>query len=122
MIIHIRLPLNGLLRLGFQRIEDSYHPPRYRELGSPAEMRKLLNEKTAEQGGECAICHAEFVDCTDIAADHRCPNIVERAATILLVDQPVRHRQGLKQPLAKVSRRRMELLLERKKEIPDEGL
>ena len=45
-------------QLGVQRIEDPHHPRGYRELRSPAEMRKLLNRKIAEQDGKCAICHA----------------------------------------------------------------
>ena len=53
------------LRLGVQRIEDPHHPRGYRELRSPAEMRKLLNRKIAEQvlewtadgrlTGQCAL-------------------------------------------------------------------
>ena len=37
------------LRLGVQRIEDPHHPRGYREMRSPAEMRKLLNRKIVEQ-------------------------------------------------------------------------
>jgi hypothetical protein len=44
-------------QLGVQRIEDPHHPREYREIRSPAEMRKLLNRKIADQGGKCAICH-----------------------------------------------------------------
>ena len=44
-------------QLGVQRIEDPHHPRGYRELRSPAEMRKLLNRKIVEQDGKCAICH-----------------------------------------------------------------
>ena len=40
------------LRLGVQRIEAPQHPRGYRELRSPAEMRKLLNRKISEQGGD----------------------------------------------------------------------
>jgi hypothetical protein len=40
------------LRLGVQRIEDPHHPRGYRELRSPAEMRKLLNRKIVEQGSK----------------------------------------------------------------------
>ena len=47
-------------QLGVQRIEDPHHPRGYRELRSPAEMRKLLNRKIVEQDGKCAICHQEF--------------------------------------------------------------
>ena len=54
------------LRLGVQRIEDPHHPRGYRELRSPAEMRKLLNRKIVEQGGKCAICHDEFTEYSDI--------------------------------------------------------
>jgi hypothetical protein len=61
------------IRLGVQRIEDPHHPRGYRELRSPAEMRKLLNRKIAEQDGKCAICHKEFVEYSDIVPDHRHP-------------------------------------------------
>ena len=57
-------------RLGVQRIEDPHHPRGYRELRSPAEMRKLLNRKVAEQGGKCGICHEPFTDCGEIVPDH----------------------------------------------------
>jgi hypothetical protein len=39
-----------LIRLGVQRV-DPHHPRGYRELQSPAEMRKLLNRKTVQQPG-----------------------------------------------------------------------
>ena len=39
-------------QLGVQRIEDPHHPRGYRELRSPAEMRKLLNRKIVEQAGK----------------------------------------------------------------------
>jgi hypothetical protein len=55
------------LRFGVQRIEDSHHPRGYRELRSPAEMRRLLNRKIAEQGGRCAICHKEFAEYSSTA-------------------------------------------------------
>ena len=60
------------LRLGVQRIDDydPHHPRGYRELRSPAEMRKLLNRKIAEQNGKCAICHKEFTEYSDIVPDH----------------------------------------------------
>ena len=54
---------------GIRRFEDP-HPRRYRELRSPAEMRKLLKRKVAEQKGICAICHEEFTDYNDIVPDH----------------------------------------------------
>lgn len=55
-----------LIRLGVQRIEDPHHPRGYRELRSPAEMRKLLNRKIVEQDRKCAICHEEFTDYNDM--------------------------------------------------------
>jgi len=58
------------LRLGVQRIEDPHHPRGYRELRSPAEMRKLLNRKIAEQDGKCAICHTAFTHYCEIVPDH----------------------------------------------------
>ena len=56
--------------MGVQRIEDPHHPRGYRELRSPAEMRKLLKRKVAEQNGVCAICRCEFTDYGDIVPDH----------------------------------------------------
>ena len=61
------------VRLGVQRIEDPHHPRGYRELRSPAEMRKLLNRKIVEQDKKCAICHEEFTSYNDIVPDHRSP-------------------------------------------------
>ena len=60
------LPKPKLVKLGIQRIEDPHHPRGYRELRSPAEMRKLLNHKVRQQAGICAICHEEFTDYNDI--------------------------------------------------------
>jgi len=60
------LPKPKLVRLGVQRVEDPHHPRGYRELRSPAEMRKLLNRKIRQQAGICAICHEEFTDYNDI--------------------------------------------------------
>ena len=61
------------LQPGIRRIEDPHHPRGYRELRSPAEMRKLLNRKIAEQDRRCAICHEEFTDYNDVVPDHRNP-------------------------------------------------
>ena len=55
-----------LVRLGVQRVDDPHHPRGYRELRSPAEMRKLLNRKIRLQAGICAICHEAFTDYNDI--------------------------------------------------------
>jgi len=62
-----------LIRLGVQRVEDPHHPRGYRELRSPAEMRKLLNRKIVEQDKKCAICHQDFTDYNDIVPDHKNP-------------------------------------------------
>ena len=43
------------VKLGIQRIDDPHHPRGYRELRSPAEMRKLLNRKIAEQGVRTSV-------------------------------------------------------------------
>jgi hypothetical protein len=61
------------LQPGIRRVEDPHHPRGYRELRSPAEMRKLLKRKVSEQNGICAICHEEFTDYNDIVPDHRDP-------------------------------------------------
>src|SRR5271156_4905169 len=65
------LPKPKLIRLGIQRVEDPHHPRGYRELRSPAEMRKLLNRKIVKQGGICAICHEDFTDYNDVVSDTR---------------------------------------------------
>lgn len=67
------IPKPRLIRLGIQRIEDAHHPRGYRELRSPAEMRKLLNRKIVEQDRICPICHEEFIDYNDIVPDHKHP-------------------------------------------------
>jgi hypothetical protein len=61
------------VRLGVQCIEDPHHPRGFRDLRSPAEMRKLLNHKVVEQDRICAICHEEFTDYNDIVPDHKNP-------------------------------------------------
>jgi hypothetical protein len=68
-----QIPKARTLRLGVQRVEDPHHPRGYRELRSPAEMRKLLNRKIIEQDRICAICQEEFTDYNDIVPDHRDP-------------------------------------------------
>src|SRR5215813_13276639 len=55
-----------IVQVGVRRIEDPHHARGYRELRSPAEMRKLLNRKIVEQDRICAICHFEFKDYTDV--------------------------------------------------------
>jgi hypothetical protein len=58
------------IKMGVQRIQDPHHPRGYRELRSPAEMRKLLKRKVTEQNGVCAICRCEFTDYGDVVPDH----------------------------------------------------
>ncbi len=58
------------LWLPVQRIEDPQHPRGYRELRSPAEMRKLLNRKIIEQDTKCGICHKLFTNYEDIVPEH----------------------------------------------------
>lgn len=57
-------------QLGVRRIEDTHHPRGYRELRSPAEMRKVMKRKVVEQEGKCGICRVEFTDYNDIVPDH----------------------------------------------------
>jgi len=59
-----------LIRPGVQRVEDPHHTRGYRELRSPAEMRKLLKRKIVKQQSRCAICLEEFTDYNDIVPDH----------------------------------------------------
>ena len=68
-----RIAKPRLIRLGVQRVDDPHHPRGYRELRSPAEMRKLLNRKIREQARICTICHEEFTDYNDVVPDHRNP-------------------------------------------------
>lgn len=65
------IPKPRTTRPGVQRIEDPHHPRGYRELRSPAEMRKLLKRKIIEQDRMCAMCHEEFIDYNDIVPDHQ---------------------------------------------------
>jgi hypothetical protein len=60
----------GRLTMGVERIDDPNHPRGYRELRSPAELRKVLTQKISAQHGNCGICHLPFTDCNDIVPDH----------------------------------------------------
>jgi 5-methylcytosine-specific restriction endonuclease McrA len=55
---------------GVRRIDDPHHPRGYREIRSPAEMKKLLTRKIAVQDMKCGICGEPFTDCSDIVPDH----------------------------------------------------
>jgi hypothetical protein len=78
------LPKPKLIRIGIQRVEDPHHPRGYRELRSPAEMRKLLNRKIRQQAGICAICHEEFTDYNDIVPDHKNPKEWEERGEMII--------------------------------------
>ncbi len=67
------LPRPKLVRLGVQRVADPHHPRGYRELRSPAEMRKLMNRKILEQARICPICKEEFTEYSDVVPDHKNP-------------------------------------------------
>jgi hypothetical protein len=67
------IPKVRVMRPGVQRVEDSHHPRGYRELRSPAEMKKLLKRKVIEQNNKCAICLEEFTDYNDVVPDHMEP-------------------------------------------------
>src|SRR5215471_13504971 len=56
-----------------QRIEDPHHPRGYREIRSPAEMKKLLKWKIVEQKNHCGICGEPFTDIHDVVPDHKNP-------------------------------------------------
>jgi hypothetical protein len=65
------IPKNRRARqIGIRCIDDPQHPRGYREIRSNAEMRKLMDKKTAAQNGECAICKERFTNYNDIVPDH----------------------------------------------------
>lgn len=75
-----------LSRAGVQRIPDPHHSRGYRELRSPAEMRRLLNVKIIKQNRVCAICQEEFTDYNDIVPDHLNPKgMGEHGATSIRI-------------------------------------
>lgn len=56
--------------LGIQRIEDPHHQCGYRELRSPAEMRKLLDRTLSNRMASALICHEHFTDYNDVVQEH----------------------------------------------------
>ena len=68
--------------VGFR--QDTHRPRGYRELRSPAEMRKLLNRKIRQQAGICALGHEEFTDYHDIVPDHKNANGMGGASSSLV--------------------------------------
>jgi len=63
-------PRNRKLWAPVRRIEDPHHPRGYREIRSPAELRKILNRKIVEQDTKCGICRRRFTDYDEIVPDH----------------------------------------------------
>jgi len=57
-------------RSGVRRVIDRNNPRGYRELRSPAEMKRLLARKVVEQDRKCGICDRPFTDFRDIVPDH----------------------------------------------------
>lgn len=51
------IPKVTLVRIGIQRIEDPHHPRGYRELRSPAEMKKVIEAQ--ERRTERNLCHVQ---------------------------------------------------------------
>jgi hypothetical protein len=60
-----------LIRLGVQRIDDPHHPRGYRELRSPAEMRKPLNRKIVSCEPKTTISMARKVSKIIARSDSR---------------------------------------------------
>lgn len=60
------------VRPGVRRIRDEHadHPDGYRYKLSPAEIKKVVDQKIREQNIECAECHEKFEDYSDIGPDH----------------------------------------------------
>lgn len=60
------------VRPGVRRIRDEHadHPDGYRYKLSPAEMKKVLNQKIAKQSGQCAECGITFSDYSQVEPDH----------------------------------------------------
>lgn len=53
-----------------RRVIDQSNPRGYRELRSPAEMKRLLPRKVVESERTCGICGRPFTDFRDIVPDH----------------------------------------------------
>lgn len=61
------------IRPGWRRIKDATNPRGYRYKLSPAEMRKVIDRKIAEQNHFCGICGLALTDYTDVVPDHKEP-------------------------------------------------
>lgn len=62
------------VRPGVYHQTDPHHPRGYRVRLSRSRMEMLLNEKVAEQGGLCCICHEKFIDLRDVTPEHIAPS------------------------------------------------
>ena len=58
---------------GVKRIPDEFHIRGYREVRTPAEMRKLTARKIREQNRMCGLCGLEFTDMREVVPDHIIP-------------------------------------------------
>jgi hypothetical protein len=66
-----QMPRRTTFNRGIKRIDDPASERGYREIRTPAEMRKLLLVKVREQDGKCALCGEEFEDMHEVTADHK---------------------------------------------------
>jgi 5-methylcytosine-specific restriction endonuclease McrA len=55
------------------RIPDFSVPRGYREVCTPAELRRRKDIKIREQQGVCALCHEPMTDYRDVELDHIIP-------------------------------------------------
>jgi 5-methylcytosine-specific restriction endonuclease McrA len=64
------MPRRATFNRGLKRIDDPASERGYREIRTPAEMRKLLLVKVREQDGKCGICGEPFTEIGEVVADH----------------------------------------------------
>jgi hypothetical protein len=68
-----QMPRRATFNRGVKRISDETVERGYREIRTPAEMRKLLLVKVREQEGKCGICGESFTEIGEVVPDHRSP-------------------------------------------------
>ena len=68
-----RKPALSRFNSGVRKVIDASNPRGYRELRSPAEMKRLLSRKVVEQNRKCGICGRPFRDFRNIVPDHILP-------------------------------------------------
>lgn len=63
------------VRTGVRRIKDEHadHSDGFRYKLSPAEMRKVIDQKIREQWALCSICDQPLTDYNDVVPDHKKP-------------------------------------------------